>query len=237
VNAPNTAPGDEVSAALARARRAAAPQWLGGIALQEPRLAHTLLQAAKKGLGYRMAGDGWLVTETNGWVMLSVKARWDATTADKPVLGQMLGTVESDIWIRRVTYTVRRPNFAAGSIWKAQSDYFNRLNPNIDLNSLIIHSFCNYLINTEPTPLENIEAVFECVCPAGLVLKCSATFDALFTNLRTLQADEVPTEAIITFHGTRLPTGLYNGCDFTQIIDELQAEGVFAPRDLGPGCP
>jgi hypothetical protein len=227
----------EVSASIARARQAAAPKWLGDIAFQEPRLARTLLAAAKKGLGYRMAGDGWLVTETLGWEMISIKGRWDKTTADQTVQGQTLGTVESDLWIRRVTYTVRRPRFAKGSIWKAQSDYFNRLNPNIDLQQFIVHSFCNYLINTEPTPLENTEAVFECVCPAGLVLKCSASIDVLFTNVRELEEDEVPTEAIITLHGTRLPTGLYNGCDFTQVIAELEAEGVFAPRDLGPGCP
>lgn len=210
--------------AAERARKAGAPRFLGEIALHNPHLAWTLLQAAREQKGYRLAG-GYVVTETGGWEMISIKGRFDALTADQHITARLLGTIEADIWVRRVTYTVRRPNFAAGSPFKGFFDYFNRLNPNIDFE-LIVQSFCPYLISPEPTPLENIENVFECVCPAGLILKCSATFEAFFTNLRALSSDENPTEAIVTFSGTRLPKGLYGGCDWSTLVADLVAAGA-----------
>lgn len=219
--------------------RAGAPRFLGEIALHDWRLAGALLHAAKRGQGYRLAGNGALLTDigVRGWQIVNIKGRFDTTAADRQIEAQTLGIVETELWIRRVAYTVRRPQYAAGSIWKAQSDYFNKLNPNIDVNSFIINSFCRYIIADEPTPLENIEAVFECVCPAGIVLSCSANIEAFFTILRTLQADEVPTEVIISLHGTRLPGGIYQGCEYADVIAALRAEGVFTPRDPGPVCP
>src|SRR5262245_58586206 len=200
--------GGVTDASRARARAAGAPRYLGEIAMQDWRLAGALLAAAKAGAGYRLQNGMLLDTiGARGWQIINVKATFSSTAADKTVEGQTLGIVETELWVRRVTYTVRRPRYAQGSIWKAQSDYFNKLNPNIDVNPFIIHSFCNYIIADSATPLENIEAVFECVCPAGLVLGCSANIEAFFTILRELQSDEVPTDVVISLHGTRLPGG------------------------------
>lgn len=235
MNAPLKEP-DASDSSLVRARATGGARWLGEIALQDWRLAGTLLKASKmQGSQYGL-GHGQIITAATAWTIYNLKARWESTTADKQVKAQITGTVETDTWIRRVTYTVRRPNFAAGSIWKAQSDYFNRLNPNIDVEQFLVKGFCNYFISPEATPLENIEAVFECVCPAGLVLTCDASIMAFFRNLRAFTSDEVPVEVIISLHGTRLPKGLYTNCDYADVYAALLEADVFAPRDLGPVC-
>jgi hypothetical protein len=201
----------------------AKPVWLGDIACQDPKLAYTLLRAGKVSAG------GYV--DTGGWEIINLKGRFTSTAADQPVQGQLFGIVEADLWVRRVTYTVKRPNAFAGNIFKAQSDYYNRLNPNIDF-TLIVNSYCRYTISPEFTPLENIESVFECVCPAGLILRCSANLVSQFVNTRTLQVDEVPTEAVITFHAMRLPMEFYGTCNGEMAVEFLKQKG-YLPAGYG----
>lgn len=187
--------------------QAGKPLWLGTIGMLDPNLAVTLLQCGK------VAPDGYV--DAGGWEMINLVGRWTSTAADQNVKGQINGMVTSDMWIRKVMYTVRRPNAFAGNVFKAQSDYYNAKNPNIDFQ-LTINSYCRYLISPEFSPLENIEMAFECVCPVGLVLRCSANINAYFINLREFATDENPTEAIITMHGTRLPMEYYGQCNAEQ---------------------
>lgn len=192
------------------------PMWLGDIGQFDPNLAMTLLQCGK------IDSSGY--ADIGGWEMISLVGRWTSTAADQNVEGQINGVVTSDMWIRKVMYTVRRPLAFPGSVFKAQSDYYNAKNPNIDFQ-LTINSYARYLISPEFSPLENIETAFECVCPVGLVLRCSASIKALFTNLRAFAADENPTEAIITMHGTRLPSEYYGTCNAEQsraVLRELK---------------
>lgn len=200
------------------------PQFLGQIAAYDPRLAYTLLQVP----GLIRAG-GFI--DTGGWEIINLVGRFESGAANTQVQAKLQGIVEADLWVRRVTYTVRRPRAFAGNIFKAQSDYFNKLNPNIDF-TLIVNSYCRYFISPEPTPLENIETVFECVCPAGLVLRCAASMVATFTIRRDLAPDEIPTEAIISLHCTRLPRDIYGACGSESILAALA--DVYSGY---PGCP
>lgn len=194
------------------------PTWLGEIACHDPRLAYTLLKAQDVNAG------GYV--DTGGWEIINLKGEFTSLAAEQEVSGQMNGIVEADLWVRRVTYTVRRPNAFAGNIFKAQSDYYNRLNPNIDF-TLLVNSYCRYLIAPEQTPLENIETVFECVCPAGMILRCSANIKATFVNLRALSETENPTQAIISLHCTRLPRDVYGSCQGEMAIEYLRQKGLY----------
>lgn len=208
-------------------------EFLGQIACTDPRLARALLGPTIRpdllGLGVPECGS-W------GWQIINLVARFEAGAADQFLTARQNGIIETDLWIRQVTYTVRRPNAFAGSIFKGQSDWFNRQNPNIDFR-LIVKSFCRYTIAVDPTPLENIETVFECTCPVGMVLGCSAQLEATFQNLRALAADEVPTEAIISLHGVRLPTS-YTACSVEVAVKALIDAGILAglpePQQLQP---
>lgn len=197
---------------------------IGEIIPYDARLAAALVQ-----LGQVSSPEyGSTVYITGGWETLSVEGTWNDVAADQMVIGQNKGIVETDLWVRGLKYTVQRPNAFAGSILKAQSDYYNSLNPNITLQ-LMINSYCRYLISPDFTPLENLTERFECDCPAGLVFSCGGSIQANFTNLRALAADEIPTRAVITFSAIRLPQGLYSSCNYAQAVALLKKNGYLDP--------
>lgn len=191
------------------------PTDLGFLADHDPQLAASFLRPDL--IGWGEPSCGW------GWEIINLAATFTALTADQTLPAQMNGVVEADLWIRKVVYTVQRPNAFAGNIFKAQSDYFNRLNPNINF-TMSVKSYCRYLISEDAMPLENIEQVFECVCPVGFVLGCSSQIAMQFTNLRALATDENPTTATVSLHGTRLPTR-YDSCGPKEAVARLQKYG------------
>lgn len=219
---------DQKSTLAAPVQRSAwrGPQWLGEVALVDPRLAYTLLRIPGLVTANGCINDG-------GWEIINLVGRFESGAAGTVVEGKLQNLLDTDLWVRKVTYTVRRPNAFAGNIFKAQSDWFNRQNPNIDF-TLVIDSFCRYLISPGPTPLENIEAVFECICRAGLVLRCHMGMLATFVLNRALAADEIPTEAIISFHGVALPTGIYGACTNEIAIAALREYGAIVPPGIPP---
>lgn len=197
---------------------------LGEVAQHDPRLAAALLQAPG------MVGEGGTIWATGGWELLDVDATFNDVTANQSVSGDSSGIVETDLWVRSLKYTVERPLAFAGSIFKAQSDYFNSLNPNITLQ-LIVNSYCRYFISPDFTPLQNIIESFECDCPAGLVFSCGGSIDATFSNRRALAADEVPTIVTLTFSAIRLPPGLYSSCSYGAAVEMLRARGYLEPAE------
>lgn len=185
--------------------------WLGDIAQVDPKLAYTLLQSGRVGQSGGLTPGGYV--DTGGWEIINLKASFPEDAPPGTVaLAQLSGIVEADLWVRRVTYTVRRPEAFAGNIFKSQADYYNSLNPNIDF-TLIIKSYNRYVVSPEPTPLENISTVFEAVAPAGLVLRTASSMSATFTNMRSFDGEGADINAVISFHATRLPTGIYGAAD------------------------
>lgn len=198
---------------------------LGTLGACDPRLANALIRPDRLGVGDPTCG--W------AWEIINITGRFNDTSAEQQVRAQINdGIPQSDLWVREVTYTVERPEAFAGNIFKAQSDYYNSENPNIDF-TLEIDSHCRYLISPDPTPLQNIRQVFSCVCPVGFVLGCSANILATFVNKRTLAADEVPTRAVITLHAIRLPTR-YDSCALDYAVSALESAGIL-PCLPGPG--
>jgi hypothetical protein len=194
---------------------------LGEVALRDPRLACTLLRGDLVGCRGEIAYRGWEV--------VNLVARFTSIQADQNVEAKTLENICYDLWVREIRYTVRRPLFQAGSPWKGQWDYFNMKNPNIDV-TLIIKSCCDYAIAPDPTPLENLIVRFECDCPGGLILTAGATFDSFFNNNRALEAGEVPTEVVVTFHAVRIPNGIYAGIDYQAAVEELRKLGYLPPK-------
>ena len=226
------------------------PGWIGRVAQFDPVLAYNLArpQLARAQLAKRTKGEdgtvgacgpdgtpvvrpdliGWGEPSCGwGWEIINLTGTWTSGAADQLVEGQMTGIVEADLWIRKVMYTVQRPLAFPGSVFKAQSDEMNKKNPNINFE-LTVKSYCQYVIANTPTPLENIEVAFECVCPVGFVLGCSSQMSAQFTNLRALADDEIPTNAVISFHAVRLPTR-YDNCGVNVAVAELMAAGLLDP--------
>lgn len=160
-----------------------------------------------------------------GWEIINIVGCFNSG-AIQTVTG-IVCDIDTDLWIRKVMYTVSRPNAFPGNIFKAQSDHFNSLNPNIDF-TLAIKSYCHYLISPDPTPLENIAIDFECVCPVNFLIGCNAVIRSEFTNRREFATDEVPVQATITFHAIRLPTS-YQSCltrGYTAVLRELTERGA-----------
>ena len=185
---------------------------LGQVARADPRLAYSLLPPEPPKQGVGVGGHGGLIIPgyNDGCpafilksipICASFTGTAPTTISAQPASGFVL---TNDIWVRKLTYTVRRPNAFAGSIFKAQSDVNNALNPNVDFE-LIVRSYADYAIASSPTPLETLQLVFECVCPVGFVVSCATTFEASFTLRRALAADEVPYEVCIVIWGITIP--------------------------------
>lgn len=200
------------------------PGFLGTVAQCDPRLAAAIIRPDALGVGEPACG--W------GWEIIKLAGQFSGTAADQHIDYNLQdGLVMQDLWVRKITYTVRRPSFAEGSLWKAQSDYFNMLNPNIDF-TMTVKSFCNYVISPTETPLETISNHFECVCPVGFVLGCNANITGQFINKRTLAETETDTEAVIVMHCVRLPTR-YTACSVKHARALLQEIGVLSDAPMG----
>lgn len=196
------------------------PEWIQNVACVDPRLAMVFLTCCAP----------------PGWEILNILGRWEAGAANTSVPAMLSSRLDSDLLVLKVMYTVRRPSFLPGNVLKAQSDFYNMKNPNIDVE-LHIKSYCSYFIAQDPTPLENIDAAFDCVCPVGLVLKCNSNIRATFTNRRAFtegEGGEVPVDAVISLHGVTMPQGAYNSCDVSTAIATLKSRGILPPSYGAP---
>lgn len=192
------------------------------IACQDPNLAYALLQPII---------HGERVGAYNGLEIINLVGEFTSGEANQTISARQIGVIGGDFWLRKITYTVRRPNFATGNIFKGQSDHYNAENPNVDFDFLINNGLgCKYTIADGPTPLENLPIAFEC-CPVQIVLGCAASFVARFTLNRALAAQEIPYQVIISLHGMLIP-GMYAGLSRAKCLEALQSWRVLPP-DLG----
>lgn len=199
---------------------------LGEVAAHDVNLAAALVETGRVGCDSSKANFGQV--DMRGWTFINLIARWESGTADAQIEARLVEDICQDLWVCSTRYTVRRPNFAAGSLWKAQSDFFNMMNPGIDFTLVTKANCYDLAITPDPTPLENIREVFGESCPFGMVLTCGASFDSWFTYTRSLtEAGVLPMEAIVTFSGIRLKNGVYRGCSRDRAAEIVQ--GVLAP--------
>jgi hypothetical protein len=207
---------------------------IGEIAQYDPRLAATLLYGgafAPKGVIL-----GGVASAVGGWEILNLRATFTSGTANQTLPVTLPDVAEVDMWVRDIRATVRRPNYFSGNPLRDIANTAYAKNPDIDF-TLEIKTWCNFAISLDPTPLGNIEETFECVCPVGLVLTCGSSIIGSFTNTRALvDPDEIPTEAIISLHVTRLPrNNCYAQMDIATALAVLKNKGLFSP-DMDVSC-
>lgn len=197
---------------------------LGEIAPYDMRLAAALIDSGRVGCGPGAdAGVGRGVIDMRGWTLVNLIARWESGASDDTIESRLTENICADMWVCDVRTTVRRPNYAQGSLWKGQADYFNSLNSGIDFTLVTKNNCYDLAISPDPTPLDNVRGVFRNSCPFGLVLTCGANFDAWFTYTRSLtESGVLPMEAIVTFSGIRLRTGSYLGSSFDEAKTKVQ---------------
>lgn len=193
------------------------------VAGYDPRLAFAIAKSFSTGLGL------------TGWEIFNITGQFTTQTAGQAVQAQLGRQVEADLLVRKIMYTVQRPNANPGNPWKGQWDYYNRLSPNINF-TFLVDGLCRYVIASDPTPLENIETVFEAVAPAGMALTATSTIEVDFTTLRALGDGENPTNAVISLHAQRLPYGVYSSCNETAAIKWLVQNGYLDDSGECIGC-
>lgn len=203
-------------------------QQIQNLASADPVLAATLLSSGLTPGGYADSG---------GWEIVTLAARWDEPEIGQVVQAQMFsstpggarraaatpaiqgrgggGVLEGNLWVRALRYTVRRPNaFLDGDVvlFKAQSDWTNSQNPNIDVVLRFVTPFCEAEVGVEPTPLEVMPVNFDTSFPAGFFSRSDASINCTMVNRREWSAHdgELPVEAIIALHCWRLPGGAYD---------------------------
>jgi hypothetical protein len=207
------------------------PNNIGEIFARDWRLAGALLESGRVDL---KNGPNLGRIDVRGWTLINLVGRWESGAADATVEARLVENICADMWVCDVRTTVRRPNFALGSLWKAQSDWFNSLNSGIDWTLVIKNNCYDLAVATDPTPLDNVRGVFRDSCPFGIVLTCGATFDSLFTYTRSLtETGVLPMEAIVTFSGIRLRNGCYQMCDYDSVVTTVA--GIM--KGQGPATP
>lgn len=142
----------------------------------------------------------------------TLKFNFTTGNADKPLQGTFPTTLGEDFFVVDIRSTVRRPLYAAGSIYKAQSDYFNALSSGVDLVKTEVVGGTpgrKYVINDDQCALELIAPNANgqgrsVVCGMDAVLDYSQTVKAMAVLTRELAADELPMEVQIAFLGWSL---------------------------------
>lgn len=151
---------------------------------------------------------------------------------DKPVQGTFPTTLGEDFCVVDIRSTVRRPLYAAGSIFKPQSDFYNALSSGVDLVKTEVVGGTpgrKYIINDDQCALEMVAPNANgqgrsVICGLDAVLDYSQTIKSQAVLTRELAGDEIPIEVQVAFLGWSL------GCQgyFMQrgsAIDQLRSLG------------
>ena len=194
-------------------------EMVRSIAMLNPRLAYMLVR------GHQLVPRAYNISVT-----------FEDTAAQQQLRGRLSENMYQDGWIKDLRYTIRRPDMFAGSIFKSQSDYYNCLEPYIDVY-IAIDGQDKYLITNNFTPLESVAK--HANGPAGVNVLGNAWVVARDQNIfvdfqtqRDLDPDEVPYRVTLTIHMLEL-----SGCDLRAVN---YTEALCALRKMGmcpEGCP
>ncbi len=166
------------------------------LAVTNPRLAYWLAQddMQNKLLGFQ-----------------TMEHTFDNGTTAQPAQTSFPTVLGEDFYPVDLRSTVQRPEYAAGNIYKPQSDYFNALQSGIWVKMEVVGGLPgrNYMINQQFTPLEIIapnanSTSKSIICGLGSVLEYSQNVRTDLTLRRTYQASELPALLGISFVGWSL---------------------------------
>ena len=164
------------------------------IASTDPVLAYWLVQAERRLPGYYSLN----------WTIVT-------GTTEKPLEQSFKSNLGEDFFVLDIRSTVSRPNFAAGSLFKAQSDYFNALSPGMKIRAQVVggQPGQKYVFNDYYTSLETFAPNANgqgksIVCGLDAVLSYSQNVKADLILTREYTNDELPAYVEVTFVGWSL---------------------------------
>ncbi len=136
----------------------------------------------------------------------------------------------SDFVIVGCKFQIRQNNAFAGSIWKAQFDYFNAKNSGIDVR-MTIDQCPKFDIVPNPTAIELVAQAADATedefqFPYGFVAPRCSSVHAFFTNTRGFPAQGYgPVDIIMGFKGFSLGCGIET-IDLTDALKGLKDAGI-----------
>jgi hypothetical protein len=151
------------------------PEDIRSIALINPQLAYMILN-----------GAGLFSTQ------YEISVTYETVTVDQVLHGQLTERLYNPTWVKEIGYTVRRPDFAEGSVFKAQSDYYTTMQPSVDVRVNITGS--NRLNVPMPQGFIPLEQLPKLAQDKLWTLPEDANVEIDFQLRRTLADTEVPYE-------------------------------------------
>ncbi len=135
-----------------------------------------------------------------------------------------------DFFVTDVRSTINRPLAFAGSIFKAQADVNNAMNPGLDVKLTVQggNPGAAYVINQNFTPIELIAPPIASSTASPILcnftLTASQTVKGEFSWRRVLATDENPTIVTIIFKGWTFGCSMYAGLNIMQAREMLKKE-------------
>jgi len=175
------------------------------LAPTNPLLAYQLVQVAKRN---RLLGS------------YDLSYRFTSGVVDAPAQATFPTTLGEDFFVVDIRSTVQRPNAFAGSIFKAQSDFYNAMQSGIYVKLQVVGGppGSKYIINDNFTPLEVIAPNANgqgksVICGMDATLLYSQTVRADLTLRRAYPESELPLDMTIAFLGWSLQC-----CDYRNAL-------------------
>lgn len=182
------------------------------IAIQDPYLAYRL---------WNLSPYSSVNTESVHLMRMSFVS---ASPDQKVISAQLDPLFCDDSLVFDISYQVRRPFAFSGNIFKANSDYFNSLNPCVDVTVRVAGGTDYIMIPNGP--IESIARIdsspkpSRCSCP--FVISYCETPIGEFSLTRTLADDELPYEIIMSWHAVRLGCRNYRaGISYDEVCSTL----------------
>ena len=162
----------------------------------------------------------------------SLTVEFTSGAPDVPVSAQFDSPVTEDFWVYKTEFQVQQPEAFPGSIFRAQQQYYNALNPNIMASFTVSGGVgLPWLFSSAPLPVEALASPMtgpggegRYGCCSNFVMFFPQTLKGTFWFSRQYDVAEVPTVLTITFAGLTLGCKNYGGLTIKQAQEILRSE-------------
>lgn len=147
-------------------------------------------------------------------IAIPVEFEFTDTTNLEVVEGSTKQVIDTFMWVTAMSYVVERPNFATGSILKGLSDWYNSLDPYVDLSIKFSgpRGFANlYTIETDNCAIATLCPTFNETWPEGWMIWPQQAPLLRAQNRRVFVDTELPYRVRWTMKGKQIivPADIY----------------------------